>query len=193
MHGMKKISLLVLGVMFAFTARSQDVGVKTNLLYNATLSPNVGMEIRLAPRWTFDMSGQWNLWTVDGHKWKHWLVQPEARYWFCDAFAKHFLGMHLLGGQYNFGNIRNNIKFLGSDLSVLTDHYVEGWGIGAGLAYGYALPLSHHWNLEFEIGAGYVYTEFDRYECTECRKPDGGGNHHYIGPTKAAINLVYIF
>ena len=182
-----------MALAFAFAVKGQNVAVKTNLLADAAISPNLGVEIGLAPRWSLDLTGQFNLWPINQHKWKHWLAQPEARYWFCDAFAKHFLGLHLMGGQYNTGGIRNNINFLGSDLSVLTDHYIEGWGVGAGVAYGYAVPLNRHWNLEFEIGVGYVYTKYDKYECTECRKPAGSGDHHYVGPTKAAINLVYVF
>ena len=189
----KLLLLLILAVGIYAPAKSQDVSIKTNILADVALSPNVGIEFGLKPHWSLDVTGEYNQWTIQQHKWKHWLVQPEVRYWFCDYFAKHFLGLHLMGGQYNTGNIRNNINFLGSDLSVLTDNFIEGWGIGAGIAYGYALPLSRHLNLEFEIGVGYVYTQFDRFECTECRKKAGSGDHHYVGPTKAAVNLVYVF
>ena len=168
--------------------------MKTNLLYDVTATVNVGAEIGLAPKWTFDLSGNLNAWDVNDHKWKHMLIQPEARYWFCDRFQGHFLGAHALGGIYNIGFIENNFKFLGKDYSPLTDHRFQGWFIGAGVAYGYALPLSKHWNLEFELGLGYVYTEYDRYECAGCGKlVETKVPEHYVGPTKAAINLVYVF
>lgn len=189
----KRVFLLCLAVGFSMAAHAQDFAVKTNLLPDAALSPNAGVEFRLAPRWSLDVSGQMNLWTVNDRKWKHWVVQPEARYWFCDPFVKHFIGIHALGGRYNVGNIPNGISFLGTDLSKLTDYRYEGWAVGAGVAYGYALPLNRHWNLEFEVGAGYIYTRFDKYECTECSKHLGDFDHHYVGPTKAAINLVYVF
>ena len=79
---------------------AQQVGIKTNLLYDAALSPNLGIEIQTAPRWSFDLSGNLNAWTVKGHKWKHWLVQPEMRYWLCEGFAGHFFAVHALAGQY---------------------------------------------------------------------------------------------
>jgi hypothetical protein len=54
--------------------------------------------------------------------------------------------------------------------------------------------LSKHFNLEFEVGAGYVYTRYDEYECTGCGKQVADQvPYHYVGPTKAAISLVYIF
>lgn len=173
---------------------AQKIGLKTNLLSDGLLSPNLGVEFGLSPRWTFDLSGQLNLWTVNDHKWKHWLVQPEARYWFCERFARHFLGFHAIGGVYNFGNLKNGINMLGSDLSRLTDLRYQGWGIGAGIGYGYDWILGEHWNLEAEIGIGWIYTRYDAYPCAECgTKVVDDGRHHYFGPTKAALSLVYLF
>ncbi|MCH5311016.1 MAG: DUF3575 domain-containing protein [Prevotella sp.] len=190
----KRLFLLVFLLGTLVSARGQNVALKTNLLYDATLTVNAGLEVGLAPRWSFDLSGNYNNWTVNEHKWKHWLVQPEARYWFCDRFAGHFLGFHLLGGEYNFGNIKNSIKFLGTDFSDLTDHRHQGWYVGAGVAYGYSFILNRHWNLELEAGFGYVYTRYDVFECAGCgKKIEEDKPHHYVGPTKAAINLVYEF
>ncbi len=65
---------------------------------------------------------------------------------------------------------------------------------GGGISYGYAFILGRSWNLELEVGVGYNYTLYDRFECAGCgRKVEEGQEHHYIGPTKAAINLVYLF
>ena len=38
-------------------ARSQEVAIKSNLLYDATATVNLGLEFRLAPKWTLDVSG----------------------------------------------------------------------------------------------------------------------------------------
>ena len=187
------LCLLIFSLALCGTARSQDVALKTNLLADATLSPNLGLEFGLAPRWSLDLTGEFNGWTVNERKWKHWLVQPEARYWFCDHFAGHFLGLHAIGGQYNFGNIRNGVSFLGSDFSRLTDYRYQGWAVGAGIAYGYSFILGRHWDLELEIGVGYMYTQFDKFECKDCGKKIDTSDHHYFGPTKAAVNLVYVF
>lgn len=185
---------LFLGLLISVGAKAQDVAIKTNLLYDATATVNLGVEVGVAPKWTLDLSGNLNAWNINEDKrWKHWLVQPEARYWFCDRFSRHFLGIHALGGQYNIGGLQNNIKFLGTDFSKLSNNRFQGWGVGAGVAYGYAMILGKHWNLEFEVGVGYIYSAYDIFECTGCGRRVGQDNNHYVGLTKAAINLVYLF
>ena len=189
--------LCLLGVMASFASGAvgqNDVAFKTNLVGDATLSPSLGIEIGLATHWSLDLSGEYNGWAVKDMKWKHWLAQPEMRFWFCDRFAGHFIGLHALGGEYNFGNIRNSVQFLGNDFSILSDKRVQGWAAGGGLAYGYSWLLGRHWNLEAEVGVGYAYTRYDVFECVKCGKVVSTDNErHYIGPTKAALNLVFSF
>jgi hypothetical protein len=198
MNGLKKLScllLLTLGLFLTQGMSAQNVAVKTNLVYDVAANVNAGIEFGLAPKWTVDVSGNFNAWDMSHHrKWKHWLVQPELRYWFCDRFAGHFLGMHLHGGQYNVGGLKNSMSFLGTDFSKLSDNRYQGWFTGVGFAYGYTWMLGEHWNLEAEIGLGYSYTKYDRFECVGCgKKIEEDKSHHYVGPTKAAINLVYVF
>jgi hypothetical protein len=82
----------------------------------------------------------------------------------------------------------------GTEFSKLSDHRYQGWFAGAGIAYGYALPLAKHWNAEFEIGIGYAYSRYDKFECEGCgQKVEKDKSHNYFGPTKAAISLVYVF
>ena len=161
---------------------AQKVAVKTNLLSDAFFSPNLGVEIGFAPRWTLDVSGQFNGWTLShDRRWKH-------------RFGGHFFGAHLHGGQYNIGGFDGKINMLGTDFRKLKDTRYQGWFIGAGVSYGYAFILGRHWNLETEIGLGYSYTRYDRYRCAGCgKKVETDKPHHYMGPTKAAINLVYLF
>lgn len=173
---------------------AQTAGIKTNLLYDATLSPNIGVEIGLAPKWTVDISGNFNGWSVGKRQWKHWFIQPEARYWLCERFGGHFLAAHAIAGEYNFGNLHNNFKFLGSDFSRLSDKRYQGWAAGLGIGYGYSWILSRHWNIEAEIALGWIYTRYDEYPCANCgSKLKSNRPHNYVGPTKAAVNLIYIF
>lgn len=191
-----KSCIFVFFAMFCWhPAKAQTAAVKTNVLSDALLTVNAGVEVGLAPRWTLDVSGSFNGWTLShDRRWKHWLVQPEARYWFCDRFGGHFIGLHVHGGQFNIGNLNNGIKLFGTDFSKLSDHRYQGWFAGAGMAYGYAWVLGRHWNLEGEIGVGYSYTRYDRFRCAGCgKKTDEDKTHHYVGPTKAALNLVYVF
>ena len=96
MGNMKRI-LIFLMLLVSISLSAQDVAVKTNLLYDATTTINLGAEIGVAPKWTVDLSANYNGWTFnDNKKWKHWMAQPEVRYWFCERFNGHFLGAHLL-------------------------------------------------------------------------------------------------
>lgn len=174
---------------------AQDVAVKSNLVSDAFLNPNLGVEIGVAPKWTLDVSGQFNLWTLSNdRRWKHWLAQPEIRYWFCQKYFGHFVGAHLLGGQYNVGGLKGLHDFLGLQLSRLDKVRFQGWFAGAGVAYGYTWILNRHWNFEAEIGVGYVYRRYDVFPCAHCgTKLESGKSRNYVGPTKAALNIIYVF
>lgn len=184
---------LVVGGGFS-QVRAQDWAIKTNVIYDATTTVNLGVEVGVAPKWSIDLSGNLNVWsTEDLARWKHWMVQPEARYWFCDRFSRNFVGAHLIGGAFNVGGINNNLSFLGTDFSVLSDLRYQGYAYGAGVAYGFAFMLSTHLNLELEAGFGYVYLDYETFRCTNCGRKVGEGTHHYVGPTKAAVNLSFVF
>ena len=187
--------ICLIATLWSSGISAQEVAVKSNLLSDAALSPNLGIEIGLAPKWTLDVSGQGNFWTLShNRRWKHWLLQPEVRYWFCDRFAGHFVGAHLLGGQYNVGGLDIPFSFLGTDFRKIKDTRYQGWFGGLGVAYGYAWAMSEHWNLEAELGLGWTYTRYDRFRCAGCgKKIESDKPHNYFGVTKAAINLVYVF
>lgn len=176
-----KIICPLLLLSFWHESEAQNFAIKTNLLHDATETLNLGIEGRLADKWTIDLSGSIDAWDVkDDPIWRHAYVQPEVRWWLCDTFSGHFLALHAHGGIYNVGGIR--------------DSRYQGWFAGAGIGYGYDLILSRHWNLEFEIGAGYAYTLSDRFECDKCGSKLGQDiPHHYFGLTKAAVSLVFLF
>lgn len=193
-----KRTIFLLMIVMAGALRSevkaQDVAIKTNLLSDAFMNVNLGIEVGLAPRWSIDLSGDFNAWDLSrGRKWKHWFVQPEARYWLCEALGGHFFGLHAMAGQYNIGHLDMDFKFLGTDFGKFKDNRYQGWFGGLGVAYGYAWLLGKHWSLEGEIGVGWLHTKYDKFECEGCGRRVGNGRHDYFGPTKAAINLVYVF
>lgn len=195
---LNKILLTVVATVTAWlaipAANAQDVALKTNLINDIALSPNIGVEVGLAPKWTLDMTAEMNLWKVDGRSWKHLYFQPEARYWFCQRFSGHFIGFHALGGIYNFGKLNLPFNMLGSNLKELKDKRYQGWAAGAGVVYGYAWPLHKHWNIEAALGIGWLYTRFDSYPCQICgSKIDRNKSHNYFGPTKLSVAVEYIF
>lgn len=190
-----KITLIITLIFLLGSSSSfaQQVALKTNILYDATATINLGAEFQVAPRWSIDVSGNLNAWNMkDGRRWKHWMAQPEVRYWFCDATAGHFIALHAIGGKYNFGHLpfARDIVY---DFANLRDHRYQGWAVGAGVGYGYTWLLGRHWNLEAELGIGWIRATYDEFECEGCGKKVGHGVKNMILPTKAAVNLVYVF
>jgi len=165
------------------------VGIKTNLLYDATGTFNLGVEFRTGRRTSLDLSGNWNPFTFsEGRKWKHVLVQPEFRWWTKETFNGHFFGLHAHYASYNIGRLPN-----GPFSEYMADHRFEGWAAGAGVSYGYRWNFSYNWGLEATIGVGYVHLDYDKYKCGNCGERLGAETKNYFGPTKAGITLIYSF
>lgn len=179
--------LLLLFLSVSSRAEAQ-ISLKNNLLYDASLTPNIGMEVGLSKKWTFDATFGINPWTFsDNKKWRHWLLQPEARYWFCESFNGHFVGFHLMGGEFNAGGV----KFPLGIAPCLHHNRYEGWYAGGGLVYGYQWPISRHFSVETVIGLGYDYLKYKKFPCEHCGTQTGEGHYNYIGPTKIALNMIY--
>ena len=172
-----------------------QVAIKTNLVKDAMLTPNLGVEVGVAPKWSVELSAGYNGWTLSNQRrWKQMFLQPEVKYWFCDRFSGHFVDLHLLGGAYNFGAWKHGSTFLGTHFEDLKTQRHQGWFAGAGIGYGYTWILAKHWSLEAELGIGWAYTRYDVYPCKNCgTKIAEKRVHNYVGPTKAAINLIYVF
>ncbi len=184
---MKK-SLCIIFLFIGISLSAQDIAFKTNLLYDATATFNLGAEFRLAPKWTLDLSANYNPFTFsDSKKWKHWMAQPEARYWLCESFNGHFLGLHLLGGQFNVGNVKFPLGIYPSTKG----YRYEGYYYGVGLAYGYQWLLSNRWSIEASVGVGYIRNHYDKYDCPKCGEWKEKSDKGYFSVTKAAVSLIY--
>lgn len=195
---------LIIAVIFLFCAaglaNAQKVGLKTNALYWGTATPNVGLEVALADRWTFELAGGYNPWTLNSEKnvkAKHFLVTPELRYWFCESFNGHFIGINGNYTQFNVGGILIPELFYKVDsngifLDNLQHSRSEGWAAGAGITYGYAWPISRRWNMEFTLGVGFWYSEYDRYESRTCGLFHESNIRRVLGPTDLGISFIYL-
>lgn len=179
-----KTAILICSICFCTAAWGQDVAVKTNTLWWGSATPNLAFEIGWGPKNSLEIAGGWNPWTYkDNKKWKHWLVQPEYRWWFCERFARSFVGVHLHGGEFNVGNTGPFTK---------TKNYrYEGYFYGAGVSYGHQWILGNRWGLEAEIGVGYARIEYDRFRCGKCEPKLNSGHYNYFGPTRASLSFVY--
>ena len=69
---------------------AQKWAVKSNLLYDATATINLGVEAALGPRVTLDISGNYNPWEFGDARWKHWLIQPKYATGFARASTATF-------------------------------------------------------------------------------------------------------
>lgn len=192
------VTLTLLALGLATGAFAQQWAVKSNLLYDATSTINLGTEVKLGKRTSLDISGNYNGWTFsENRKMKHWLIQPEFRLWNCTPFSGGFWGFHTHFAQFNWGGMLpwgfRSGKMFGSikNDNMLTHRY-QGWLIGAGVSYGYHWILGKRCGLEAEIGAGYAYLDYDNYPCQKCGDKIGSETKHYFGPTKASITLVFM-
>ena len=162
-------------------------GVKTNLLYDATGTINLGVEMRTGPQTSVDLSGNYNNWEFkNDRKWKHYLIQPEFRYWLDETFDGHFFGANAMWALYNVGNLPSP-PF--SDY--MKTHRFEGWLAGVGVSYGYRYNFDHRWAVEGTFGLGYAYKDYDVFNCGKCGEMLASENKHYFGPTKVGISLIF--
>ena len=93
-----------------------------------------------------------------------------------------------MGGQYNAGGVDLPLNLI----HTLEDHRYKGWYIGGGLTGGYQWPLSRHFSLEANVGVGYLYSPYRKY-CAYCTNDSKKEHRNYVGPTKAALSVVYVF
>ena len=199
---MKRFLLLSVSLLFlcGISLNAQRFAVKTNALYLATATPNVGLEVALGERWTFEAEGGYNPWTFDKEKnmkAKHWLVSPEFRYWFCNSFQGHFIGINGNYTQFNVGALPVPVHEAFISLNQtqeqdLEKSRVEGWAVGAGLTYGYAFPIARRWNIEFTAGFGYWYSVYNQYESRKCGLFQETVKKHALGPTSLGISFIYM-
>ena len=170
--------------------RGSAFGLKTNLPDAGTATFNLGAELWLAPKWTVEAEVGLNPFSGKhddgsyGRSLKHFRLHPELRYWFCEAFHKSFVGVHVPFLVYNFSDVK---------ILDLENERRQGWGAGIGVSYGYQWLLHEHWNLEATLGVGYLYLDYDKFPCKNCGQKQTGLNRHYFGPMQAAVSLIYMF
>jgi hypothetical protein len=193
--------LLLLGGTWQVAA--QKVGMTTNLAYWGTSTPNIGVEFALGKKLTLDLSAGYNLWVLDKkiqevddqekvlaeRKILHFLVQPELRYWTCEAFNGFYMGTHGHFALYNVANM--NIPF--GRLKELKDARYEATLYGGGLSFGYQWYLSPRWNMGASIGGGYAFIDYDKFPSAKNTKMIGEGTYHYFGITKLSLSFTYFF
>ncbi len=163
------------------------VAFKTNLLYDAVLVPNLGIEFNVYDNWTVYgdiMYAGWDMPSAHFY-WNFYGAQFGARKYFGRLADQRDISGHHAGiyGQMlaydlqagNFGQQTSNIN------------------IGAGIDYGYSFPVSNSLNIDVEVGIGYLGGKYYEYVVTEDHYTWRGTiQRAFVGPTKAAVSLVWI-
>lgn len=111
-HTLLIFCMLLIGALAASKAYSQSIVIKNNLLYDATLTPNLEAEVKIGQRQTAGLILGFNPFPLkdefsydgDNKKMRHLLVAPMWRYWFCEAFAGHFVSCNVAYVHYNVSN-----------------------------------------------------------------------------------------
>lgn len=171
------------------------MALKTNLVYDALLVPNIGVEFALGKGWT--LGGNWMYgWWKNDRRHRYWRVyggEVGLRKYFGQRAADkpltgHHIGVYgqLLTYDFEFGG-RGYMG--GRPGGTLWDkaHY------GAGFEYGYSLPVARRLNLDFSLGLGYLGgTCYEYVPVDACYVWEKTKTRHWVGPTKAEVSLVWL-
>lgn len=175
----------------------QYFALKTNMLYDAALIPNLGAEFYLGKN--ISIYGDWMYaWWKNDNKHRYWNIYGGnlgLRWWLGKkAHEKPLTGHHvgIYGGAFIFDFEFGNRGYMGGKPGgTLLDQCF----INAGVEYGYSLPVAKHFNIDFSVGFGYISGKYMEYI------PDGFEHGYlwqstkrfgWIGPTKLEISLVWL-
>lgn len=171
--------------------RKTIFAARTNLL---TPGLNIGLEFPIHEHWSFSINYSYP-WAVSAkNRWctemlnifvdaKYWFTGENTR-WMPDSKLKgHGVGIYAGTGYYDFQN-----KIKGA----------QGEFIDFGVDYTYALPVAKDkLRFEFNLGLGFIKTWYRPYtpatDYTDLIKEPGVKyrSTNFIGPTRAAVSLVY--
>lgn len=167
--------------------------VKTNLLFDAALIPNVEIEVPIGStnRWSINGEYMFPWWLLDGDKYSLQILTGglEGRYWLGsrenrmnrEVLTGHFLGLYAGGGKY--------------DLQWKENGYQGEFFIAAGISYGYAHEIARNLRLEYNIGIGLLRTDYRHYHARDNYRTllwQENGKYTWFGPTKVKISLVWL-
>ncbi len=169
--------------------------LRTNLLYDILVVPNIGVQFYLGKEWSVVADWMYGWWKSD-RRHRYWRIYGgdlSVRRWFGSAAAEKPLTGHHIG---IYGQI------LTYDFEWGGKGYIGGepggslWNRmnwGAGVEYGYSLPLVRRLNLDFTIGLGYLTGRYYTYEPQDnCYVWQSTRTLHWFGPTKLEVSLAWL-
>lgn len=160
--------------------------LKSNLLYDALLIPNLSLEASIGSGWTLGAGGMLAWWSKDA-KHRYWRIYGgglEIRKYFGTlSKSKPLQGHHL--GIYG--------DFLTYDFEFGAKGYQSKATYAAGIKYGYSHPIAKRLNLDFALGIGYLHSNYKTYVPRDgCYVYQETKKRKWLGPTQAEISLVWL-
>ena len=160
--------------------------LKSNLLYDALLVPNLSLEASIGSGWTLGAGGMLAWWSKDA-KHRYWRIYGgdlEIRKYFGTlSKSKPLQGHHL--GIYG--------DFLTYDFEFGAKGYQSKATYAAGIKYGYSHPIANRLNLDFALGIGYLHSNYKTYVPRDgCYVYQETKKQKWLGPTQAEISLVWL-
>lgn len=160
--------------------------LKSNLLYDALLVPNLSLEASIGSGWTLAAGGMLAWWSKDA-KHRYWRIyggdQEIRKYFGTLSKSKPLQGHHL--GIYG--------DFLTYDFEFGAKGYQSKATYAAGIKYGYSHPIANRLNLDFALGIGYLHSNYKTYVPKDgCYVYQETKKRKWLGPTQAEISLVWL-
>ena len=165
------------------------LAIKNNIIYDAALVANLGVEIGFGKHFSVDIPVTYSPYTISrNYRMRTLSVQPDLRYYLKEGWRGHFFGIH---GNFAYYNVVTpfNPKTRYQDRDGKYPLY------GGGISYGYSLPFGKNsrWGMEFTIGAGYAYLDYDSFYNVDNGAWFTRDTKHYFGIDKAGITIYYRF
>ena len=172
------------------------LALKTNMLYDVLLVPNIGLEFCAGKGWSVGANVMYAWWSREKSDffWRIYGGELYARkYLGRQAAAKPFTGHHVgvYGEIFDYDFELGGRGYMGGEPGgTLWDKMNYAMGV----EYGYSLPITRGLSLDFTLGIGYWGGQYCTYE------PQDGEyvwqetwQRHWFGPTKAEVSLVWMF
>ena len=169
---------------------AQEVTVSNNLLYDATLTPNLQMAVQVSPKWSIGVTGGFRHWPIGNltkTKWRHLLISPEVRHWSDSLQIGHYFGMNAIYSHFNAG-YTDMVIYKG-----VKDERRQGDLVALGAFYGYSWRLGKRWTLEAQGGVAVGYARYDRFVMNsqgDDWNPIGDDKSFFVLP-QLGLNIVY--
>ena len=171
------------------------MGIRTNMLYDALLIPNIGVEFYLGKNWSVMANWMYGWWKSDRTHW-YWRAYGgdlAVRKWFGKAADEKPLTGHHLGVYaqvFTFDFETGGRGYMGGKPG---GTIWDKANYAAGVEYGYSLPIAKRLNIDFSIGAGYWGGTYYEYIPEDgCYVWQSTKQRHWFGPTKAEVSLVWL-